>query len=85
MQDQSASRTCLACQISGADPPPSMTCRLGRDHRVGTAAGYPGCGRLMAACARRPCSAWQGARCERVKATRTAPGTRDQPGRERAE
>jgi len=47
--------TCLACQL--ADPPPDMTCRLGRDHRVGTAYGCPGCGRLMAACARRPCSA----------------------------
>ena len=48
-------RTCMGCEI--ADPPPYMTCRLGRDHRVGTAAGCPGCGRLMAACALRPCSA----------------------------
>ena len=45
---------CLACPM--AEPPPSMTCSLGRDHRVGTAAGCPGCGRTMAACARRPCS-----------------------------
>ncbi len=29
----------------------------GRDHRVGTASGCPACGRLTAACARRPCSA----------------------------
>jgi len=50
-------RTCPGCQM--ADPPPSMTCTLGRDHRVGTAAGCPGCGRLMAACALRPCSAWR--------------------------
>ena len=35
-------RTCLACQM--ADPPPSMTCRLGRDHRVGAAAGCPAAG-----------------------------------------
>ncbi len=50
-----AQRTCLACQM--ADPPPDMTCRRGRDHRVGTAAGCPCCVRLIAACARRPCSA----------------------------
>ena len=48
-------RTCMGCGM--ADPPPDMTCRWGRDHRVGTATGCPGCGRLMAACARRPCSA----------------------------
>ena len=47
--------SCLACQME--DPPPSMTCRLGRDHRVGTTAGCPACGRLTAACAARPCSA----------------------------
>ena len=60
MQDQSASRTCRACQM--ADPPPSMTCDQGRDHRVGIAAGCPACGRLVAACARRPCSVMRGAR-----------------------
>ena len=43
---------CLACQIP--DPPPDQTCTLGRDHRVGTASGCPACGRLTAACARRP-------------------------------
>jgi len=55
MQDPNVTRTCLACQM--ADPPPSMTCRLGRDHRAGRAAGCPACGRLTAACTRRPCSA----------------------------
>jgi hypothetical protein len=54
MQDPNATPTCLTCQMT--DPPPSMTCRLGRDHRVGRASGCPTCGRLMAACARRPCS-----------------------------
>ena len=49
------SRVCLACQMP--DPPPDQTCTLGRDHRVGRQAGCPACGRLMAACARRPCSA----------------------------
>jgi hypothetical protein len=49
-----ATLRCLACQMPG--PLPSMTCRPGRDHRVGTAAGCPGCGRTVAACARRPCS-----------------------------
>jgi hypothetical protein len=58
------------------DPPPSMTCRLGRDHRVGTAAGCPGCGRLMAACGRRPCSAWP-----RERASGRPPG---QAGEDRA-
>jgi len=48
-------QSCLACQME--DPPPDMTCTLGRDHRVGIAAGCPGCGRLTAACAARPCSA----------------------------
>jgi hypothetical protein len=47
--------TCLACQME--DPPSDMTCTLGRDHRVGVAGGCPGCGRLTAACAARPCSA----------------------------
>jgi len=48
-------RTCLACQME--DPPPDMTCTLGRDHRVGPACGCPTCLRLTAACAARPCSA----------------------------
>jgi len=30
---------CLACQVP--DPPPEMTCTLGRDHRVGVASGCP--------------------------------------------
>lgn len=46
---------CLCCRMT--DPPPEETCHLGRDHRVGHAAGCPGCGRLIEACARRPCSA----------------------------
>jgi hypothetical protein len=46
-------RTCRACGL--ADPPPDPTCRDGRDHRVGTAAGCSHCGRLPQACARRPC------------------------------
>jgi hypothetical protein len=45
------------CRVYGrADPSPDPTCRDGRDHRVGTAAGCPHCGRLPQACARRPCS-----------------------------
>jgi hypothetical protein len=47
--------SCLACQMPA--PPPEQTCTLGRDHRVGTASGCPACGCLIAACARRPCSA----------------------------
>ena len=46
--------TCRDCEL--ADPPPDPTCRDGRDHRVGTAAGCLHCGRLREACARRPCS-----------------------------
>jgi hypothetical protein len=46
-------RTCRVCRL--ADPPPDPTCRDGRDHRVGTAAGCPHCGRLPQACAWRPC------------------------------
>ena len=49
-------RTCRVCGL--ADPPPDPTCRDGQDlvdHRVGTAAGCPHCGRLREACARRPC------------------------------
>ena len=56
MQDLNVTPTCLACQMAG--PPPSVTCRLGRDHRVGRASGCLACGRLTAAaCTRRPCSA----------------------------
>jgi hypothetical protein len=65
---------CRRCAL--ADPPPSMTCRLRRDHRIGTAAGCPGCGRLMAACGRRPCSAWP-----RERASGRPPG---QAGEDRA-
>jgi hypothetical protein len=44
------------CRVCGlADPPPDPTCHDGRDHRVGTATGCPHCGRLLQACARRPC------------------------------
>ncbi len=44
------------CRVRGlADPLPDPTCHDGRDHRVGTATGYPHCGRLQQACARRPC------------------------------
>jgi hypothetical protein len=46
-------RTCRVCGL--ADPPPDPTCRDGRDHRVGAAAGCPHCGRLPQACAWRPC------------------------------
>jgi hypothetical protein len=46
---------CLRCGMP--DPPPEETCTGGRDHRVGTADGCPGCGRVAAACATRPCSA----------------------------
>ena len=41
------------------DPPPEQTCAGGRDHRVGLEAGCPNYGRLLAACTRRPCSAWR--------------------------
>ncbi len=43
---------CRVCRL--ADPPPDPTCHDGRDHRVGTAAACPHCGRLQQACARRP-------------------------------
>ncbi len=39
MQDPSGARTCLACQT---DPPPFMTCHLGRDHHVGLVDRVPG-------------------------------------------
>ncbi len=35
----SGTQACLACQMP--DPPPEMTCTLGRDHRVGLASGCP--------------------------------------------
>jgi hypothetical protein len=47
--------TCWVCGL--ADPPPDPTCRDGLDHRVGTVAGCPHCGRLPQACAWRPCFA----------------------------
>ncbi len=51
-----ASAEVRACPVCGmGDPPPDPTCRDGWDHRVGTAAGCPYCGRLQEACARRPC------------------------------
>ena len=50
-----AAAACLECGMR--DPPPEPTCNLGRDHRVGTAAGCGSCGRLAAACEQRPCSA----------------------------
>ncbi len=62
-----------------ADPPPSMTCTLERDHRVGTASGCPACLRLTAPCAARPCSAarpgqaWRGTR---VRYRAAKPGVR---------
>jgi hypothetical protein len=47
--------TCLECGV--ADPPADQTCGQGRDHRVGTEAGCPSCGRLVLACHWRPCAA----------------------------
>lgn len=53
----------LTCQECGmASPPPDQTCDGGhggmlRDHYVGIECGCPWCGRLMLACARRPCQA----------------------------
>ena len=52
---RSPTGTCLECGM--ADPPPSMTCTRGRDHRVGGTSGCPACLRLTVACAARPCSA----------------------------
>jgi hypothetical protein len=55
--------TCLDC--GAVNPPPEMTCDGGtpggilRDHFVGDDKGCPNCGRLMGACARRPCSVWR--------------------------
>jgi len=55
---------CLDCGL--VDPPPEQTCDGGtpggmpRDHRVGDDRGCPNCGRLVAACSKRPCSVWRG-------------------------
>ena len=55
--------TCADC--GAVNPPPEMTCHGGepggilRDHFVGTDRGCPHCGRLVAACALRPCSVWR--------------------------
>ena len=46
-------RTCRICGL--ANPPPDPTFHDGRDHRIGTATGCPHCGRLLQACAQRPC------------------------------
>jgi hypothetical protein len=48
------------CRECGTvSPPPEQTCRNGMDHFVGTTVGCSGCGRTVAACARRPCSAFR--------------------------
>jgi hypothetical protein len=49
---------CLRCGLTAAWPDPG--CDDGADHYVGRAAGCPCCGRLLLACARRPCSAMSG-------------------------
>jgi hypothetical protein len=55
--------TCLDCGM--VNPPAEMTCDGGtpggtpRDHFVGDDVGCPHCGRLVAACTLRPCSAWR--------------------------
>jgi len=86
MRDPREARTCRACQMTG--PPPDQTCRRGRDHYVGTTAGCPACGRLTAACARRPCSAARGplprtrlARIQLAMALAAARQARTRPGR----
>ena len=53
--DQAGPLRCLCCRTE--DPEPEMTCHQGRDHRVGMASGCPACGRLVEACAARPCAA----------------------------
>jgi len=45
---------CLDCGMT--DPPPEMTCD-GGDHFVGMDRGCQHCGRLVQACAARPCQA----------------------------
>ena len=50
---------CIGCGM--VNPPPEQDCTGGRDHHVGTDRGCPNCGRLMMACARRPCSAMRAA------------------------
>jgi hypothetical protein len=58
--------TCLDCGM--VNPPPEMTCNGGRtgatlrDHFVGDDKGCPSCGRLVAACALRPCQEVRAAR-----------------------
>ena len=49
---------CLRCGLTAAWPDPG--CWDGADHYVGRAAGCLCCGRLLLACARRPCSAMSG-------------------------
>jgi hypothetical protein len=58
-QDHHTAPACRGCLMT--DPPPDQTCYQGQDHYIGPPAGCPGCGRLAAACARRPCSARRGA------------------------
>jgi hypothetical protein len=80
-------RTCRVC--GRADPPPDPACRDGRDHRVGTAAGCPHCGRLPQACAWRPCpgSMHQAARttAQLVRLTRLARRLVMRPAADRAD
>ena len=45
---------CLACMT--VEPRPEQTCHQGRDHLVGFGSGCPACGRLVEACAARPCA-----------------------------
>ena len=82
---RSATGTCLAYGMPA--PAPSMTCTLGRDHRVGAASGCPACLRLTAACTARPCSARRGVRCEvpRGQAWGSGHGSRCRGGLARAE
>jgi hypothetical protein len=58
MDGQDGPPTCLECGMT--DPQPDQVCTDGRDHYVGVDRGCPECGRLMLACARRPCSAMRG-------------------------
>ena len=64
MTEAASPPVCLKCGMTG--PPPDETCSPGapggaRDHRIGSghalACPYPDCGRLLAACVRRPCQA----------------------------
>lgn len=58
MGSQDGPPACQECGMAG--PPPEQTCRNGMDHYVGTGRGCPWCGRLLSACARRPCSVMRG-------------------------